>query len=332
MTTVALEQQRAAHKAAKQWYLPHVKERLEEIAKQYNITLLFAGLFGSQAKGYAGPDSDYDFYVVYHGPLIQYVKAINFDTRQFKEEDILPPQISFTLKQLHNLSIEAISITPGGMAPMGRCDVRETRIQLNFVSFDFFVQEISRCNLDFRIALDNIQLSWNALEVVTQLHHFAMVSYDPNKYKHTGYGRAAKAVEIIKCWEEVRRSEVTDGLYRLLMGWAATTSRMIPWLGLNRTLTLGELFDHYLEVMGEDPEVRQLRKIIPLIASGDWSAVFNQYAGVIAAVIDRLIPVIKEREIVNPPTYLVDRGETIKYALINKINETFVAMLLKGGK
>lgn len=314
-------------------FMPHVRTELGVIADRYDISVLFVGLFGSQAKGYAGPESDYDFYVVYHGKLGQYVKAIDFDTRQFKEEEVLPPQISIDVPYL------VLDNPPAQNSPeLISSRVEKARVQLNFVSYDAFMRELGDSNLDFRIALDNICISADDKSIEKLAKNFATVSYDPQKYKHTGYSRALKAEVIIKKWksaentEAVRRSEVTDCLYRLFMGWAATSVRMIPWLALNRTVTLTQLIDQYLEIMGDDPEIRELREIVPLIASGSWPQAFEEYADNIVNVINRLVPFIKPRPVAIAPTYLVDRSQAAKLTLINKVNETFVGLLLKGGK
>lgn len=313
-------------------YTESAKVTLEHIAKKYGITLLFAGLFGSRAKGYAGPDSDYDLYVVYHGPLIQYAKVIDWDTRQLMGEPILPAQISFTSRRVENLSINGWSFGPDGVEPMASGKIIDIRVQLNFVSYDFFVQEINRSNLDFRLALDNIVLKWCNDSLVNLTNRLANCSFDPNKYKHTSYGRASAAAGVIKQWEEVRRSEITDGLYRLLMGWASTSLTLMPYLAMNRSFTLPELMDYYLDEMGEYAPLRRLRKGIDQLIVGDWKAFFNQYAGDIANAIDHIIPIIKAREIQNPPTYLVDKTLEAKQLLIHEVNTAFVGMLLKGGK
>jgi predicted nucleotidyltransferase len=318
------------------WHISQVKNRLEKIAKQYGITLLFAGLFGSRAKGYACPESDYDFYVVYHGPLKQYVKVINYDTRQFNEEDVLPPQISFDAECLTNLSLgeAAMNICPGAPPEMAVVTgiIKKTRIQLNFLSFDFFVQEVGRSNLDFRIALGNIKLAWCDETLINSIRLFSKTSFDPEKYKHTGYGRAAKAVTLLKNRDDVRHSEVSDGLYRLFMAWAATTGRMIPRLKQNDTLTLTELIDSYMEDAPDDDEVRQLYCVLELIVSGNWSIVFLQHSGTIISVIDRLIPAVKARNVIYNPEDTSELGRKIKFEIITKINNDFIALLLKGGK
>jgi predicted nucleotidyltransferase len=300
-----------------QQILPVVDAKLREIAETYKIIPLFAGLFGSQAKGYAGPDSDYDLYVVYQGALIQYVKVIDFETNQQRGEESLPTQI--TIEAQRNGS--------------------PVSVQLNFVSLDFFAQEIGcKSNIDFRMALDHA--AWlqddteQVLNLISLLNELANSSYDAEKVKHTGLGHASKVVKKIKNNEDITPSELTDGLYRFFMAWGVTNKDLLPELGLNKTLTLKELLYAYL--MSENVKDFQVgllhNRLVDELATGKWHQSMVEWKGLFVRVVERLIPVIKERPALVPPPSVVDKSIEHRLQIVNALNEMFVGMLLKGGK
>lgn len=295
-----------------------VEAHLRVVAGQYNICPLFAGLFGSRAKDYAGPGSDWDLYVVYQGPLMQYAKLLNAETHQQRGEEALPPQISYETRD------EAV------------------RIQLNFVSVDFFAQELGRNNLDFRMALDNCtwarggdeQESSLLVTIFMELAEWVSLTYSAEKIKHTGLGRAAKVIKALKEGQEVRPSELTDGLYRLFSAWAVTQPQLLPEYVHNRTQTLEDLMRWYLNL--ENIKDRQVGKLynclLPRLRSGDWLEELETWKSEILHTMERLMPIISARPgqmpVALPAASMVEK----RLQVANRLNEHFVKSLLKAGK
>ncbi len=302
-----------------------VDAALDTVAKKYRITPLFAGIFGSRAKDYAGPQSDWDLYVVYQGPLIQYVKALNVKTHQQRSEEVLPPQIT----------IEAGADNA-------------SRIQLNFVSLDFFAGQIGSCNIDFRMALDN-RVWFNDKRardpiacapitrlaiLLTHLEKLARISYDGEKLKHEGMGRASKVIKALQKGEALPTSELTDGLYRMLMAWSATRPEVLDIHVRNMTQTLESLTVSYLNIEGRlDFQMTTLRtQMIPEIQSGKWLEHLDKWQGGLLRILDKLMTVTKPRPAVNLPPIPADQAIAERLELADALNQLFVKMLLEGGK
>ena len=286
--------------------------KLKEVAHQYVITPVFVGIFGSRAKVYDGPESDFDLYVPYIGKLSQYVRAIEADTRQIEGEDILPPQI--TIEVVH--------------------ERKTVSVQLNFVSLDHYIQELNRSNIDFRMALDNMLVRYCSMPVYCVLKVAAQTAIDLEKIKQMCIGRASKTVALMKSGKAIKHSEITDGLYRLLYAAITTNVKAFQHIYTNRTPSMAQLLDAYLTNFGGDENTRTtVEALLTTIRSGQWKD--GDYCDVLSAAIidtiERVIPLIKERPIMIPENfkYDIEQGIAARMKMISTINTMFIDLLMK---
>jgi predicted nucleotidyltransferase len=285
---------------------------------RFHIRPVYAGVFGSQAKGYAGPESDIDLYVVYLGGISQYARMIPADTRQVAEEESVPPQVTLSVLQRTHADFT----------------VDEKEVQLNFVSLDFFVREIGKGNLDFRIGHDNLVIDFMGNDALTkQIDTFAASTFDAERYRHSCAGRASKARGLMKSGGEIKHSEISDAIYRLFLGWAVTSQRFVSELVLNKTLTLAELIDGYLQDVGQDVNVSFLqRNMLPHLRDGLFKNGHSYWHPSCIRVIDKLHPLVLSRPVIIVPPHLADRSMENYLKQINRLNTRFAEMLLEGGK
>jgi predicted nucleotidyltransferase len=187
--------------------IQELKDKLEQIKAQYNIEPIFVGLFGSQCKGYAGPESDYDFYVPYIAPIGKYLQAVAVDTLQIEDKEKLPPQISFEISDGEKLR----------------------KIQLNFIDFPDYIRELTCANIDFNLALDNPYVIYCSKSVLDLIRYLAKVQFNLQKVKEQSLARVRREIARLKSWGNPESkgipplaSELADGMYRILFA-ASTT-------------------------------------------------------------------------------------------------------------
>lgn len=297
-----------------------VRRAIQGHGERYQIRPVYAGVFGSQAKGCAGPFSDIDLYVVYLGPVRQYAKLLDVDTKQVAEEDRLPPQITL----------------PSVYRGEERLTEDHPPVQLNFVSLDFFVREIGKNNLDFRIGQDNLIIDFMGYDsLIRQIDTFAASTFDPEKVRHTCAGRARRVMHSLRDLvdPDPRPSELVDALYRLFLAWAVTNTRFISKLVLNQTLTLAELMDGYLEDVGEDKDVAFMRRnLIPHLHDGLFRNAHPYWHNSIIEVIGRIEPLIMSRKTFVVPAHLAERGIEHYLKQADALNVRFAEMLLEGAQ
>lgn len=292
-----------------------IVKQMEKVSQTYGINPLFAGLFGSEAKGYSGPDSDIDLYVPYVGDISQYVKAISIDTMQIEGELRLPPQ-------------ETVVFTNS----LGK----EHSVQFNYESFDHYVQELTRSNLDFRMSLDNIL--WKKPEMdqlIDLLHTLAAGYFDPEKVKHTTLSRASKALNQLKKLEVVNPSEITDGFYRLLYAINLVEGDCASIADHNHTRTYRYLLSNYLRIHSNDCDVRAVGEaILGDIGNGLWREYYAKHTPALISVMERLISEYKVRPAQSVSS--TDKSQPInrtiagRFVLASEINKAFVQLLMKG--
>lgn len=285
-------------------------QEVTRVAHHYGITPVFAGVFGSRAKGYNGPQSDFDLYIPYVGKLGQYVRALDIDTSQIDGEPVLPPQIT----------VEVIPL-----------DGRTYSVQLNFVSLDHFIQELTRNNIDFRIALDNILLTYCNKAFIDQLGWLTTIHTDLENIKNKALGRASKTAALLKRSDlgRIKPSEVTDGIYRLLLAAATVTDVAIPQFFYFRTLTIEYLLSNYIAKIDRQDVLAKgiLEGILSDIERGVWKHSYVQWAPNVILLIDRLIPVIKE--LPTTRNTLVDCSMAAHFSMVSSINKAYQELVLK---
>lgn len=292
-----------------------IVKQMEKVSQTYGINPLFAGLFGSEAKGYSGPDSDIDLYVPYVGDISQYVKALDIDTTQIEGELRLPPQ-------------ETVVFTD----TLGK----EHSVQFNYESFDHYVQELTRSNLDFRLALDNIL--WKKPEsdqLIDLLHDIAATYFDPERVKHSTLSRTSKALNQLKKLEVINPSEITDGFYRLFYAINLVEGDCLSIANHNHTHTYQRLLSSYLSNHPDDQEVKTLGEAIRAdIADGLWRGHYVKHAQSLISVMERLIPEYKVR--LAQSISSTDKSQPInrtivgRFILASEINNAFIQLLMKG--
>lgn len=289
-----------------------VDNALRDIAHQYAITPLFAGMFGSRPKGYDGPESDFDLYVPYIGQFAQYLRVLDVDTRQLEGKDILPPQI--TIQVVHKN--------------------KPINVQLNFVSFDHYIQELTRNNIDFRMSLDNVLVRYCSQSAITLLKISAHTYVDLENIKHKCLGRASKTVALMKSGKAIKHSEVTDGLYRLLYAAVTMNNTAIKHIYHNRTPTLANLLDAYMLHVERDQQTKTaVEALLATIRAGQWKQ--EGFTDVLSlAVIDaleRVIANIKERPIAIPEQFKLDTNKRIEAQMsaAGQLNKMFVELMLE---
>ena len=284
---------------------------MQQAAKHYRITPLFAGLFGSVAKQYDGLCSDYDVYVPYVPDIRHFVKAINADTRQFEGLEAIPAQITLSL----NTSKHVRSI------------------QINFVPFDHFVQELTRSNTDFRMALDNIVVRDCAHATEVLMRRTAMAFLDLEKVKQRGLGAANRVYHTLKeAKKEIPTSEITDSLYRLLLANATTDAHTANELFYNHTLGFTDLIALYEKQHGAQFSISKLWDgIYQDIQLGKFATTINSWREELIPALEQLIATIKPKPIVprSPEAAnLQSQQEQLKNTVA--INDHFIHLLQKG--
>jgi predicted nucleotidyltransferase len=294
------------------------EEQLKEVAHRYGITPVFVGMFGSRAKGYSGPKSDFDLYVPYIGKLSQYIRALDMDTSQVDGEEILPPQI--TVEVVGN-------------------DNQAYSVQLNFVSLDHYIQELNRCNVDFRIALDNILLTYCERSFIDLLDDLATANADLENLKHKALGRASKTAAMLRPLKpgdirkgpKLKPSEVTDGIYRLLLAAATVNENVAPCFFYNHTQTLASFLLNYNRGFDRDEMTSALvANILGDISRGVWPETFESWGPAVAEMIDRLIPLIKARDILDwGKMGFIEVDMEGQFKLASRINKAYRDLVLK---
>jgi predicted nucleotidyltransferase len=292
------------------------RHELMHVAHFYGITPVFVGLFGSRAKGYHGPESDFDLYVPYVGKLGQYVRALDLDTRQVEGEPILPPQITIEVPGANNKTLS---------------------IQLNFMSLDHYIQELGRNNVDFRIALDNILLTYCDSSFTNLLHELAAVNVDLENIKNKALGRASKTAAMLRKVEgaqikgpKIKPSEITDGIYRLLLAAGAVTGLAMPYLFCNYTPNFHSLRQNYLTNVEMDEQSNQTMMGIWMdIKSGAWKDTYEKWGPQVVELIDKLIPIIKAMPVTKAPPGFRETGIETQFAIASKINKAYQELVLK---
>lgn len=289
-------------------FLQALDEKFKEIDAQYNVSCMFAGLFGSRAKGYSGPKSDFDFYVPYVGSIYQCFKAIDVDTREIDGEPVIPAQVTFEINE--------------GDKPH--------TVQLNFVPYSHFVSQLGNSNVDFRIALNHITIYKCSSDIIRLFFAFAQSSFDAEKVKFMCLGRAKKTARQIIEGDDLVPSEVLDSLYRLFL--AARMTNPTNAIKSNRaSMALTDLVDEYFDIYGHNGSLRDMMDLLRYeVSSGKWPENIGDWKQAIALTIEQTIPLIKERPFVSfYSTAHSEKSIHNRLQLVKLINDAQVNLVLE---
>ena len=296
--------------------IQELKDKLEQIKIQYNIQPVFVGLFGSQCKGYAGSESDYDFYVPYIGPIGKYLQAVAVDTLQVEDKEKLPPQISF-------------EITDGE---------KVRKIQLNFVDFPNYIRELTCANIDFNLALDNPYVIYCSKSVLDLIRYLAKVQFNLEKVKHASLSRVRKTIAELKAWGNPESkampphtSEIADGMYRMLFAAGTTHSSNVHIRSFfDYPVTMTRLLEHYLSDCGLDVEIELVFSgILKDIKQGKWKDTAFGWKDRLISVLEEMHANVAAKDIVhlqgNPAGIPINE----RMAIYVKINSIFTELVLE---
>lgn len=296
--------------------IQELKNKLEQIKAQYNIQPIFVGLFGSQCKGYAGPESDFDFYVPYIDPIGKYLQAIAVDAPQAEEKEKLPPQISFEIYDGTKLR----------------------KIQLNFIDFPDYIRELTNANIDFNLALDNPYLIYCSTSVLGLIRYLAKVQFNLEKIKHMSLGRVRKTIGVLKSWDDPtskamapNTSEIMDGMYRALFASMTTMpDNCSISCFFSQQPTIMVLLENYLNECGYDIEAaRVYNDIYTDIRQGKWQETAFGWKDRIVAVLEKMHENISARNVVylegNPSGIPINK----RMAIYVKVNKIFTDLVLE---
>lgn len=291
-----------------------VSNELNRICVRYNIRPIFAGLFGSRAKGYESLNSDYDFYVPYVDKVEHYLKAINVDTAQIEGIESVPPQI--TVEVMRNN--------------------KPVNVQINLVPLKHFLNEIGGNNIDFRMALDNTAVRYCDQAAMTSFHKLAAVYLDQEKIKHSAIGRAAKVVTVLKRGTNIVKSEISDGVYRLLVARAMSNEKAVSALYYNQTQTFEDLLALYSgrfetpAATVKDSFYLMCDMVLKCLDVGDFDTVLaNQDTReIMVAVIEQAIRDIKLEKNAQLPATATPNTVEARLSIVSQVNKIYAHIVL----
>lgn len=283
---------------------------IQGIEKEYLITPCKAGLFGSRAKGYATPESDFDLYVPYVAPADLYLKAFDVNTCQIDGDPVVPAQVTIDIVE----------------------DGKTFKVQLNFEPLDHFMRELSKSNLDFRMAVINTVDSYYGKSIFPIFNELLLLNFDLEKIKQVSLRRASAAVHALRNNNEISLSEVIDGIYRLLITANATSKQNELVTTLGKSETVSSLLADYVAEFGLDNQlVYVVDTVLEARQQGATTmpvAWHNHYL----SVMDRLIQEIKARPVVRTTEKDHDRSIDSKLKLVSKANAKFAYLVLVNHK
>lgn len=170
--------------------------------------ILFAGFFGSQVKGYAGRNSDYDVHVVYLNKPEYYLKALNVDGPVPIPK--LPTQITHFYDSVGDIAYINPEKTPSDAF----------KIQYNFVEFTEYVKGLTQTYFDYRYSLHNVFYNGDE-DLIPLLQDLARSFMDRQKLRVSSYNRAARYVAAYEPFSKAMKpsnSELWDALHSFLLG------------------------------------------------------------------------------------------------------------------
>lgn len=284
-----------------------LKVKVMEIAVKYNITPIMAGLYGSRAKGCAGPQSDFDFYVPYVGQVKDYVKALDVNTKQVHAEETLPAQLTFMML------VENI----------------EYKVQLNFEDYPHFVSELSKNNIDFQLAVYNEFGIYAHPESISLFKELIACKLSLLNIKHHSIDRVRKVLhQLQENNKRVKPSEVMDGLYRLFMAASAISPVNNCALLDKHDRTLLGLFKSYRAVLYTSPDTTEVVKGILLdVISGKWKDSCGTWSNALITLFSSSMSTMQSLPTPNQKKKNYSPTETL--VLYDKINTEFIKILLQ---
>lgn len=292
-----------------------VSNELNRVAVRYSILPIFAGLFGSRAKGYNSLDSDYDFYVPYVDEVEHYLKAIDSDTSQVEGTESVPPQVTIEVMR----SNKPISV------------------QINLVPLKHFINEITRNNIDFRMALDNTAIRYCDQAAMSSFHKLAAAFVDQEKIKHMAIGRAAKVITILKKGTNIIKSEISDGVYRLLVARAMSNEKAVNALYYNQTQTFKDLLAFYSGRFGTTDETVKdsfylmCEVVMKSLDVGDFDSVLAnpETREIMVAVIEQAIRDIKKEQNAALPATATPNTVEARLSIVSQVNKIYARIVLR---